>query len=590
MSSQHQLQTSGTTRVKKAATDSRQDNAGLKRDVQEHMSARDVKVLSRCTNVGSVIQTRSPFDVEYWASKLSNHPDQEYVDRILKYIREGVPVGYEGPRIGRVCKNWPSVQQFYPAVLANIENDLSKGRKAGPFSAPPFDTFVGSPMGAFEKRSSPGKYRIIHDLSWPPGHSVNDGISQLDCTVQYITVDDAVRRVKKYGPGTLMAKLDLEDAFKHIVVRPQDWDLLGSTLEVSDPMGTKTLQYFVDMVLPFGMRSSPKKFCEFADALRYMMEQNGVSDVDNYVDDFFTCGPPGTNQCEDNLNVMLDTCDGAKFSVAPRKIVWPAPVMEFLGIVIDSINMILCISESRLQDVLSELEKWSRKKTCTKRQLLSIIGKLTFVSKVVRPGRTFVRRMIEFSKKATALHHKIKLNVEFQKDVQWWLYYLPSWNGISLFYDEDWTTSADLCLYTDASNIGYGCYFAGHWFCEQFDEAKKACDILWRELYALLKAAATWGKYWMTKRVLFFCDNQAGVSILKSGSSRRADIMSLVRALFFVAAEYNFEFSAVYISTHDNGVADALSRFQSRRFHELAPGADLYMTAPVVVYYEGIDL
>ena len=514
----------------------------------------------------------------------------EYLAVCIVLWFEGVPVGYEGPRVGRVCKNWPSVQQFYAPVTSNIEKDLSLGRKAGPFSSPPFDTFVGSPMGAFEKRSSPGKYRVIHDLSWPPGQSVNDGISQLDCTVQYITVDDAVKRVKKYGPGTLMAKLDLEDAFKHIVVRPQDWDLLGSTLEVIDPTGEKTLQYFVDLVLPFGMRSSPKKFCEFADCLRYMMENNGVSDVDNYVDDFFTCGPPGTNQCDDNLNTMLGTCKEAGFSVSPRKVVWSTPVLEFLGIVIDSINMILCISQPRLQDVLLQLQKWSNRKTCTKRQLLSIIGKLTFVSKVVRSGRTFVRRMIDLAKRASALHHKIKLNVEFQKDVHWWLQYLPTWNGISLFYDEDWTTSADMCLYTDACNVGYGCYFVGHWFCEPFDEVKAAKDILWKELYALLKAAATWGRQWAAKRVLFYCDNQAVVSILRSGTCKRSDIMSLVRALFFVAADCNFECSATYISTHDNGEADALSRFQISRFRALAPWADRDMTVPAIVCYENIDL
>jgi len=508
----------------------------------------------------------------------------------LTYIDEGVPVGFDGPRVGRVCNNWPSVKGFYDAVVSNIEKDLQLGRKAGPFTVPPFDTFVGSPMGAFEKRSSTGKYRVIHDLSWPPGQSVNDGISHLDCTVQYITVHDAVKRVKKYGPGTLMAKLDLEDAFKHIVVRPEDWDLLGSTLEVSDPSGRVTTQYFVDMVLPFGMRSSPKKFCEFADGLRYIMIKKGVTDVENYVDDFFTCGPPGTNQCDDNLNIMLDTCDNAGFTVSQKKIVRPAPVMEFLGIVIDSINMVLCISESRLHDILFELRTWSGRKKCTKRQLLSIIGKLTFVSKVVRSGRTFVRRMIELSKKVRVLHHKIRLNVEFQKDVQWWLQYLPTWNGVSLFYEDDWTTSADMCLYTDACNVGYGCYFADHWFCEHFNDMKFTKDILWKELYALLKAAATWGGQWSSKRILFYCDNQAVVSILRSGTSKRSDIMALVRALFYIAAQYNFECTATYISTHDNGVADALSRMQFDRFRSLAPMADVTMTVPVTVCIESIDI
>ena len=381
-----------------------------------------------------------------WSAGLADHPDKQFVDRILEGIRNGVPVHYEGPRESRVHKNWPSVHKFYSAVVSSIQKDLQRGRKAGPFMQPPFDTFVGSPMGAFEKRSSPGKYRIIHDLSWPPGQSVNEGISPANCTVQYITIDHAVRRVKKYGPGTLMAKLDLEDAFKHIVVRPEDWDLLGSSLEVTDASGEKMVQYFVDLVLPFGMRSSPKLFSDFAEALNYMMSKNGTTDVDNYLDDYFTCGAVGTNQCSDNLKIMLNTCKECNFSVNPSKVVEPTPVLEFLGIVIDSLSMMLCISETRLRDILSQLEKWSGRRKCTKRQLLSIIGKLTFVSKVVRSGRTFVRRMIETSKRVQALHHRIRLNAEFQKDIQWWLTYLPSWNGVSVFYDEDWTHSADMCV------------------------------------------------------------------------------------------------------------------------------------------------
>ena len=147
-----------------------------------------------------------------------------------------------------------------------------------------------------------------------------------------------------------------------------------------------------------------------------------------------------------------------------------------------------------------------------------------------------------------------------------------------------------ICVWTDASNIGYGCYFSGHWFCERFVGAKVQRDILWRELYALLKAAATWGHLWRGKRILFHCDNHAGVSIIKSGTSKRPDIMPLIRGLFFVAAEHCFECSAAYITSEDNGVADALSRGQFLRFHQLAPEADVYMTVPVCVLYENIDM
>ena len=78
-----------------------------------------------------------------------------------------------------------------------------------------------------------------------------------------------------------LAKLDLEDAFKGIVVWPEDWDLLGSVWYPDGDHSNK--QYYVHMVLQFGLRSSPRRFNEFADALEYIMKQDGVTDVCHYL-------------------------------------------------------------------------------------------------------------------------------------------------------------------------------------------------------------------------------------------------------------------------------------------------------------------
>ena len=64
--------------------------------------------------------------------------------------------------------------------------------------------------------------------------------------------------------------------------------------------------------------------------------------------------------------------------------------------------------------------------------------------------------MIETSKKACFLPHHIKLNAEFWDDVEWWLSYLPSWNGVSYLYDMDWTHSPDGELSTNTSDKGFG--------------------------------------------------------------------------------------------------------------------------------------
>ena len=376
---------------------------------------------------------------------LSTHPDKQFVAMILDHANNGVPLGYEGPREYREQHNWPSAFQHRQAVQDNILKDIQKGRKFGPFKCPPFNNWVGSPMGAFKKRSSPNKCRVIYDLSWPPNTSINKFIN-IDCSVQYINIDAAIKLIKHYGRGAQMGKIDLEDAFKHIIVRPDDWELLGTTWYHTNDDGSVNKDYYIDTVLPFGAKSSPRLFNNFADALEYAMRVNGVTDIIHYLDDYFTIGPRNSMLCESNMNIMLNTCKTIGFGVQHKKVVGPSTEIEFLGIVLDSNLMQMRISNERLENVITDIEELQKKRSATKREVLSIIGKLIYVSRVVKSGRTFTRRLIEQSKTAKHLHHRIKINSEMRRDLQWWLDYLPSWNGIALFYDDDWTSNMVLVL------------------------------------------------------------------------------------------------------------------------------------------------
>ena len=263
----------------------------------------------------------SPLNKDQWKWELRPHPDREFVQSLLHSIEYGVNIGYQGERHSLISTNWPSANKYSSAVTKSIEKDLFHGRKAGPFKEPPFQNFVGSPMGAFPKKRSMGKYRVIHDLSWPPGRSINDYILKEEFTLQYISIDDIASLVKVlHGKcmGSYMSKIDLEDAFKHIAVRNQDWELLGSTWY--DTKGQ--VCYYVDLVLPFGLRSSPKLFNDFADGLEYIMKNRGASSIVHYLDDFFTCDTD-LDQCRKNLDIMSSACIDIGFSLQPSKIVPP---------------------------------------------------------------------------------------------------------------------------------------------------------------------------------------------------------------------------------------------------------------------------
>ena len=62
------------------------------------------------------------------------------------------------------------------AVQEYISSEISLGRVAGPFAALPFHGgFVVSPLNTVAKRDS-NERRVVVNLSWPCGSSVNDNI------------------------------------------------------------------------------------------------------------------------------------------------------------------------------------------------------------------------------------------------------------------------------------------------------------------------------------------------------------------------------------------------------------------------------
>ena len=60
-----------------------------------------------------------------------------------------------------------------------------------------------------------------------------------------------------------------------------------------------------------------------------------------------------------------------------------------------------------------------------KKELLSLIGKLSFAAKVILSGHTFVWCLIDLSTTVGKLDHHISLNKEATTDIGWWLEFLP---------------------------------------------------------------------------------------------------------------------------------------------------------------------
>ena len=156
---------------------------------------------------------------------------------------------------------------------------------------------------------------------------------------------------------------------------------------------------YVDKALPFGLRSALIIFMAVADALQWIMQKNGVSYVDHYIDDFNPPGKGGTDECSRNRTVMHKSCEVTGTPVKPEKSIGPTTIINFLGIELDTEVMEIRLPADKLARLVQSLNEWRGKKACCKRELLSIIGLLSHVCKVIRPGRSFLHRLIDLSTK-----------------------------------------------------------------------------------------------------------------------------------------------------------------------------------------------
>ena len=105
--------------------------------------------------------------------------------------------------------------------------------------------------------------------------------------MQYETLDRVVELVKPYGHA------DIQDAFRLIPIRPQDYPLLGIIWKS---------QFYHVRVLPIGSSVSCQTFKSFSCAVQWMLQHKcGVVGVTNLLDDFISVGPARETDCMNSL-------------------------------------------------------------------------------------------------------------------------------------------------------------------------------------------------------------------------------------------------------------------------------------------------
>ena len=504
---------------------------------------------------GCRIPLRTRLNIPLFTKMLENYEDNEVVD----WLKYGFTISRdqkEQPLMPSVINHKGATQ--YPATIKQyLEKEIQLGATMGPFTIPPFLQNIGvSPLNTRPKRES-NERRVILDLSYPFNCSVNDGINKNlyfgeEIKLVYPTIDDMARRVALLGSTCLLWKRDLSRFFRQVPLCPGDWSYIG--------MRWQNLLFF-DKFFPMGLRSAAYCCQRVTNSITYMHQQQKFWCI-NYLDDFSSAEKANLAWWSFwSLGLLLQKLG---IQEAMEKACPPSHRMEFLGNIVDSQKMTLEVSEKRLQEISVEINDWIAKQAATRKQLESIIGKLSFISNCVRAGRVFISRLLnQLSGFPQRGHHQ--LNSQMKKDFIWWQKFLSQYNGVSILWLTD-TLGVDILMATDACLTAAGATCDGEYMHALFPPSIKQQfkNIAHLELIAILVSVRLWVNKLRGKVIHLSCDNQACVNVVNSGRAWDHLLQKCLRELMMELAANQIWLKLIYINTKANTLPDLLSRWYNQ--------------------------
>ena len=230
------------------------------------------------------------------------------------------------------------------------------------------------------------------------------------------------------------------------------------------------------------------------------MERQGYRVV-CYLDDYLIIDLD-KNRCKLGYELLIDVLQRVGFDINFKKVEPPVQKIIFLGIEIDSVNGTLALPEKKLEELREELARWQAKSKATKQELQQLIGKLNWGAKVVKGGRTFLRRLIDLMCTLKRKHHHVRLNSNAKADIQWWANYISIFNGTASFIDKPVPSSS---FTTDACLRGGGGAFKADWFYSHWetyfpDVAKLHINM--KEIFTVFIAACRWANSWRDQHIV----------------------------------------------------------------------------------------
>ena len=294
-----------------------------------------------------------------------------------------------------------------------------------------------------------------------------------------------------------------------------------------------------------------------SDAIVHIMSTQGYK-IFAYIDGFIAILP--SDVATEAFQALYELICELGLPINPDKVIPPSKALPCLGIHINLETRTLSIDPGKLRAIHDECYLTRHKKHLSRKAFQSLLGKLLYVHKCVRPAQIFVNRMLSLFRSCHD-HKRIKLTTEFYQDLDWFLKFLPQFNGTVIF-DKPHIDGDE--VHIDASLTGLGGTWKNRVYATPIYPIHgfETSIVHWK-MFNVVMALKMWGRQWAGSHILFFCDNAGVVQVVDTGKTRDPLLATCLRNIWMITAIHDIKVSIKHIAGCKNVTSDLLSRIYS---------------------------
>ena len=229
----------------------------------------------------------SPYIASAWEAELAELALSTKYPLIVNGLQNGFNLGIPQIHSTYIPPNHPSILQLPDVYKHTVHSEFAAGRYIGPYTRAQLEAELGpfqtSPLSFLPKASKPGKYRAVHNFSFPHNPtagvvSINSHISSEEFPCTWGTFDTVALLIARLPPGSQASVRDVAEAYRTIPASPSQWPGLVIRLQSED-------QFAVNVCNNFGLTSAGGVYGMLADAGADIFRGHGIGPLAKWVDD-----------------------------------------------------------------------------------------------------------------------------------------------------------------------------------------------------------------------------------------------------------------------------------------------------------------